>query len=176
MIKKIHLMVLVLLITAGSAYSQQHKVGYINPQAVLEALPEREVIERRISQLIQEKEQEYEVEIREFQEELVAFREASERMSQENRTREENRLRQKDQNLTQRLNVLQREIQQRQNELMQPLMIEIEEAIASVAKEQGLDYVLNQETGNAQPIIVFSSAMAKSNLDITQKVINKLTQ
>jgi outer membrane protein len=175
MIKKTHLMVLILLITAGSAYSQ-HKVGYINPQAVLEALPEREVIERRISELIQEKEQEYEVEIREFQEELVAFREASEGMSQENRTSEENRLRQRDQQLNQRLTVLQREVQQRQNELMQPLMIEIEEAIAAVAAEQGLDYVLNQETGNAQPIIVFSSAMAKSNLDITQKVINKLTQ
>ncbi|MFU8861081.1 MAG: OmpH family outer membrane protein [Cyclonatronaceae bacterium] len=175
MIKKINLMVLILLVTAGSAYSQ-HKVGYINPQSVLEALPEREVIERRISQLIQEKEQEYEVEIREFQEELVAFREASESMNQEARTAEEDRLRQRDQQLTQRLNVLQREVQQRQNELMQPLMIEIEEAIAEIAAQEGLDYVLNQETGNAQPIIVFSSALAKSNLDITQKVINKLTQ
>jgi outer membrane protein len=175
MVKKIHLMVLALLITAGSAYSQ-HKVGYINPQAVLEALPEREVIERRISQLIQEKEQEYEVEIRAFQDELVAFRERSEGMAQNARQQEENRLRQRDQQLTQRRTALQREIQQRQNELMQPLMIEIEEAIAAVARELELDYVLNEETANAQPIIVFSSASAKSNLNITQKVIERLTQ
>jgi outer membrane protein len=85
-------------------------------------------------------------------------------------------LRQRDQQLTQRRTALQREIQQRQNELMQPLMIEIEEAIAAVARELELDYVLNEETANAQPIIVFSSASAKSNLNITQKVIERLTQ
>lgn len=175
MFKKIHLMVLALLITAGSAYSQ-HTVGYINPQDVLEALPETEVIERRISELIQEKEQEYETEIRTFQEELIAFQENSENMAQEDRELEETRMRERDQQLNQRRTALQREIQQRQNELMQPLMVEIEQAIAEVAEEDGLDYVLNEETGNAQPIIVFSSAHAKNSLNITQKVINKLTQ
>lgn len=168
-------MVLALLILAGSAYSQ-HRVGYINPQEVLEALPETEVIERRITQLIQEKEQEYESEIRTFQEELISFQERSESMSQQDREREETRMRQRDQQLTQRRTVLQREIQQRQNELMQPLMIEIEQAIADIARQEGLDYVLNEETGNAQPIIVFSSEQARNSLNITQKVINKLTQ
>ena len=66
---------------------------------------------------------------------------------------------------------LEREIQQRQAELFNPLLIKVEEAMAEVAEEMGLDFVLNKTSNTGDPIVYYASERAT---DITQQVIEKL--
>ena len=61
------------------------------------------------------------------------------------------------------------ELNQRQLELLSPLLDRVQQAIDEVAKEKGLDLVLSAQT-TAGPVVLFAS----EELDITQEVSEKL--
>src|SRR6056297_2253464 len=84
---------------------------------------------------------------------------------------EEERLAEMQEEVTNMQQNLEREIQQRQAELFNPLLIKVEEAMAEVAEEMGLDFVLNKTSNTGDPIVYYASERAT---DITQQVIEKL--
>jgi Skp family chaperone for outer membrane proteins len=68
---------------------------------------------------------------------------------------------------------IQRQIQQRQNELFSPLLNRVDTAMSEVAEELELEFVINQTASSGDPIVYYSS---QRGVDITERVIQKLTQ
>src|SRR5690625_7654717 len=69
--------------------------------------------------------------------------------------------------------LMQQQIQSRQAEMFNPLLVKVEEAMASVSEELGLDFVLNRTSNTGDPIVFYASQRAE---DITQKVIEKVNR
>ncbi|MBN2731060.1 MAG: OmpH family outer membrane protein, partial [Balneolaceae bacterium] len=57
-------------------------------------------------------------------------------------------------------------------ELLAPILTRMDKAIATVAEENNLDFVLNKSTNTGDSVIFYASG---NQLDITQQVLDRLT-
>lgn len=174
--KHILLLALLTLAVSISGIQAQVKVGYINPQAVLEQLPERDAIERKLTELIQLKEAEFNTREEEFLAQVRSLQERvqAESISDDELRRQRGLLEQQQEELYELIETQQMEVQRRQQELLQPVLISIDEAIEEVAVQLGLDYVLNELTSDGEMILLFVSAEGENTLNITNRVVEKL--
>ena len=60
------------------------------------------------------------------------------------------------------------DIQRRRAELLQPVYSRIDKAIADIAEDMNLDFVLNKSTSMGENIVYYAS---QQELDITSKVV-----
>ena len=153
----------------------QLKVGTMNPDAVLDALPETEQVESQIQQFIQERQGEFQDQYQVWIEDLTEFSEMAEagQISGEAQTQREEELQERQEELSNMESRIQRQIQQRQNELFSPLLNRVDAAMSEVAQELELEFVINQTASSGDPIVYYSS---QRGVDITERVIQKLTQ
>jgi len=153
----------------------QLKVGTMNPDAVLDALPETEQVESQIQQFIQERQGEFQDQYQVWIEDLTEFSEMAEagQISGEAQTQREEELQERQEELSNMESRIQRQIQQRQNELFSPLLNRVDAAMSEVAEELELEFVINQTASSGDPIVYYSS---QRGVDITERVIQKLTQ
>jgi outer membrane protein len=156
--------------------AQSNKVGYINPQAVLEALPETEAVEKKLQEFVQLKQSEFTTKEEAF---LAKVRRVQEQVqaqliSEQEVARQRVALEQEQEELYALLDSQQNQLRTRQQELLQPILRSIDEAIASVAAELQLDYVLNETTTQGESILLFVSSNGRQTLNITNRVIQKL--
>lgn len=165
--------ILTLLLLLPLAASAQLKVGIMNPDDVLDAMPEAAQVQADLESFAQERQSAFQQRYRTWIEEVTAYSEQVEagEISEAEQTAEEERLAEMQEEVTNMQQNLEREIQQRQAELFNPLLIKVEEAMAEVAEEMGLDFVLNKTSNTGDPIVYYASERAT---DITQQVIEKL--
>ncbi|HAC15431.1 MAG TPA: hypothetical protein DCE78_05730 [Bacteroidetes bacterium] len=170
---------LLLIVTLGFAVTElqaQTKVGYINPQAVLEALPETQAVQKKLSDFVQLKQSEFATQeeaflskVRQVQEQVQA-----KLISEADLEKERQALEQQQEELVALQDTHQIELRRRQQELLQPILASIDTAIGEVAVELSLDYVLNELTNQGEMILLFVSNDGKNSLNITDRVIQKL--
>jgi len=165
--------ILTLLLLLPLAASAQLKVGIMNPDDVLDAMPEAEQVQADLESFAQERQSAFQQRYRTWIEEVTAYSERVEagEISEAEQAAEEERLAEMQEEVTNMQQNLEREIQQRQAELFNPLLIKVEDAMAEVAEEMGLDFVLNKTSNTGDPIVYYASERAT---DITQQVIEKL--
>ncbi|MEX0779111.1 MAG: OmpH family outer membrane protein [Balneolales bacterium] len=171
MIKQFSIAIAALFLFTAAAVSQP-KIGYLNPQDVLDELPEKTDIENQLNQFLDEKEAEFQEKSIEFQNEMAEFQQRQGNLGDAEARREQERLEVMNQELQQFQQQIEQELQQRQSQLLQPLLTQINVAIENVAEDMELDYVLNEATGEGEMILIFVSSEGKNNLDITQQVLN----
>jgi outer membrane protein len=175
--KKIILLIAVLAVgLTQTNLLAQGNIGYVNPQEVLEQLPEREAIERKLREFVDMKQAEFNVSeeaflnnVRSLQERVQAQTINEAEVAQQRAALEEQQ-----EELYALLDSQQLELQQRQEELLRPVLLSIDQAIAAVASEMSLDYVLNELTTSGDSILLFVSTQGQQSLNITDKVIQKL--
>jgi outer membrane protein len=165
----------ILFITLPMVAYGQLKVGIMNPDEVLDALPETEQVEAEIRTYMQERQQSFQDRYQAWVEDLTQFSEQVEagQLSEQEQRRQEESLTERQEELNNLQERIQRQIQQRQNELFSPLLNRVDQAMSEVAEELGLEFVLNKNTGTGDPIVFYAS---ERGVDITQRVIEKLTQ
>lgn len=153
----------------------QLKVGTMNPDAVLDALPETEQVESQIQQYIQQRQAEFQDRYQVWIDDLSEFSELAEagEISEEEQARREAELQERQEELSNMESRIQRQIQQRQNELFSPLLNRVDAAMSEVAEELELEFVINKTASSGDPIVYYSS---QRGVDITERVIQKLTQ
>lgn len=153
----------------------QLKVGTMNPDDVLDALPETEQVESQIQQFIQQRQAEFQERYQVWIDDLTEFSELAEagEISEEEQTRREAELQERQEELSNMESRIQQQIQQRQNELFSPLLNRVDEAMSEVAEELELEFVINKTASSGDPIVYYSS---QRGVDITERVIQKLTQ
>ncbi len=169
------ILITALLFTLPVVASAQLKVGIMSPDEVLDAMPETAQVQQQLEEYIQQRQATFENRYQQWIEELTEYSERAEagELSEDQQRREEERLSEMEEELNSLQNRIQQQIQQRQNELFSPLLERVENAMAEVSEELGIDFVINKESSTGDPIVYYSSARAS---DITQNVIEKLTQ
>ena len=158
----------VFLYTAG--VQAQVKIGYMNPSVILAQLDEVAVVDQLIEQLVQERDSELMSKANRLQQDFVAYEEARSMLNEEARLTREKDLLDRDQQLQEERENYLNEITQKRAQLLQPIIEKIDQIMAEVAQEKGLDLILNEATSYGDAIVFFSS----DDLNITQEVLNKM--
>jgi outer membrane protein len=179
MIKKATILGFISFILAFSLHvpdvkAQDMKIGFVEPRAVLERMPEMRAVEQRLQNFIDRKRGELAEAERDFQLEVENYQQRIGVISDAAREQEEERLGQLQFELQQSQNQVRMEIQERQAELMSPLLEQIQSAINEVAQEKGIDYVLNTMTSTNDVIILYVKEEIRSEYDITDAVMRNL--
>lgn len=153
----------------------QLKVGIMNPDEVLNALPQTAQVESDLQQYVDERQTAYSDRYQAWINEITDFSERVEagELGEAEQAQEQQRLTEQQEELSNMQSRIQRQIQERQNQLFSPLLNRVEEAMNEVAEELGLEFVLNKNASTGDPIIYYSS---QRGVDITERVIQKLTQ
>ena len=162
-----------LLLLPVSLFAQL-KVGIMDPQEVLEAMPETTGVQAELDSFVQQKQNEFQGRYSQWIEQVTVYTERAEagELTEQQQQQEEERLAQLEQELEGLQQRIQNQIQQKQNELLNPLLIKIEDTMEDVAAELNLDYVINKTASTGDPIVYYSSSRG---IDITNNVIQKLT-
>lgn len=158
------------------SHAQDLRIGYMNPQKVLNALPEKAAIQKKLNNLLQQKQTEYSKRAASLQTQIQAYQKKKASMSKLENQKEQTRLNKLTQNLDQYRDSIKVDLQNKRSQLLNPVLDRINNAIKSVADSMNLDFVINKETGQGQSIIMYVSQDGKQKYDITQKVIDKLTK
>lgn len=165
---------LLTLCVTSSAWSQELRIGYLNPQTVLERLPDTGKIEKELGDLAKKKQEEFSARVQKFQNDVQRFQNNASLMQADAKEKEESRLISEEQELQKLQSDIQQELGTKRNELLRPVLQKIDTAISEVAKELSLTYVMNESTSQGESILLFVSENGKKSFDITEKVIAKL--
>lgn len=169
--KKLLLTTFILLLPFA-AFAQL-KVGIMNPQSVLEAMPETEGVQAELDSFIEEKQNDFQSRYTRWIEDVTEYTEQVEagNLSEQEKQSREEQLAETEEELENYQRRVQNEIQQKQNELLNPLLIKIETTMELVAEDLNLDYVINKTASTGDPIVYYSSSRG---VDITDQVIEKI--
>ncbi len=163
---------MLLVLVSTTAYGQL-RIGYMNTQEVLSQMPERSSVAEQLNTFIETKRQEFQQQTMAFQDSVTAFRENQASMSQQQAQQEQQQLSQMEASLQELQQNIQAQIEQRRSKLLQPLYNRMDEAIATVAEERNLDFVLNEATSAGENVIFYS---ANETLDITKQVLQQVQE
>lgn len=165
-----------MLVMAVPLQAQELKIGYLNPQDVLERMPETATIEKELNDMAQSRQTSFTTRVQKFQTDVQRFQQNAAVMSTDAREKEEQRLIGEEEALQGLQVEIQQELATKRNELLRPVLEKIDNAISEVAKELNLTYVINESTSQGESILLFISDDGKNRLNITEKVITKLVQ
>lgn len=164
-----------MLILGVSQLFAQQRIGYAEPQRILDNIAERDQIETQLEAFYNEWEQDYNRLYERYSEELFLFEENRAQLSQSQIQQEEARLAQ----MVEQLTAMQQEFgmmfEERRAELLIPIVERINRAIEAVAEARGLDYVFQSETSNAEPIFFIIRGNPNS-VNITDEVIARMNR
>lgn len=159
---------------APVAQAQDMKIGFVEPRVILERMPEMRAVQQRLQNFAERKQNELANKERELQTEIELYQQKVGVISEQAQQQEEQRLNELDMEFRQLQNSAQQEVQQRQAELMSPILEQMQQAINTVAEAQGLDYVLNTTTSSGDVIILYVSERVQNEYDITDEVMQEL--
>ena len=151
---------IILLFGLTLAASAQMRVGYMDPQVVLDNLPEKEAIERQLNRFLDSRESEFEEKAIELQNMLARFQQEAPNLSEQETRRRQQELQTRDRELEEFQMRVQRELEQRQAELLGPILQEMNIVIESLAAEMNLDYVLNEATSEGEMFLLSGPSTA----------------
>ena len=172
MIKKILSTAAIFLFVLSATATAQVKIAYMNTQEVLNELPERERVEQELNSFIQQKQQELQQQSTEYQDAVAQYQENSASMSQQQIEQQEQELTDMQTELDEMNQRIRLEVQQKRNELLEPILTQVDEAIAAISESEGFDFVLNKSTNTGENIIFYAG---DGQTNITQAVIDRLT-
>lgn len=140
---------IVLFISTGifgfTTTTNAQKIGYISADEIIQLMPEAETIQKQLDQYQQSLYQNAQDKQDAFNESLQKFIKDSATMSPSLKEVKRNDLQKQSQELSGEQQKIQNEFQQKRQELSIPIQKKLQEAIESVAKENGYTYVMPRE-------------------------------
>jgi outer membrane protein len=162
------------LMAAPSVQAQDMKIGFVEPRAILERMPEMRAVQQRLQNFAERKQNELSAKEQELQTEIELYQQKVGVISEQAQQQEEERLGALETEFRQLQSTAQQELQEQRANLMAPLLQQIQESINTVATNQGLDYVLNTTTSTGDVIILYVSPQVQEEFDITDAVMQDL--
>lgn len=147
------------------------RIGYMNPQEILDQMPEKKKIERELQQLAKEKRSQLEERTIAFQKRVSQFQNSQNSMSQQQIKQTEKELQKEQQKIQQFRQSIQQQLQRRRSKMLQPIFSKIDKAIQAVAEERNLTFVINEKTSSGNEIVYYSS---DAKMNITDEVMSRL--
>jgi outer membrane protein len=156
------------LLISATSYAQTQKIGHINADLLLEAMPETAQVQKEIEAYrtqLQKDLKEMETELETKYNAYVANEKMMTQLSKETKQREIQELQGRIQEYQQRAS---QDLQNKQVELITPIIEKATKAVSDVAKENGFTYILDSSESKA--VVVF----VDNGIDIMPLVKKKL--
>lgn len=170
----VSLVTLVLCVWGAGANAQQLKIGYVDPQTILSKMPDMAAVQKKLQNFQDKLQQQLSQKQSDLQQQVQQFQQKSAVISAAAKKQEQAHLDSLNQELVQLRQQYSNELQNKQSQLMSPILDKVQKAINEVAKSENLTYVFNTVTGSGDYIILYASNDAQQKYDITQKVMDKL--
>ena len=143
--KTIKYVVVACIVIAGMGLKAQ-KLGHVNSQVIMQELPDYESARKDLESFNSDLTKELEM----YQKLIVEFAQDYEQnkngMSEDTRKRKETDLMERQQNYEKKAYEAQTSLQQKEQELLQQIMIKVNTAVKEVAEKEGYDYVYEVTT------------------------------
>ncbi len=167
---KLFITALTLFVSLGVT-AQNFKLGYTNIEFILQNLPESKEIQTKVTTEKAQYEKLYNDKMAEAQKLLEDYQKNAASMSAVIKADKEKSLQNKQSELQELQTNAETAIRRKQEELVEPVMTKIQEAIDAVAKENGYTFVLNSDAGyGTTPVIL----VAPESDNITNLVFKKM--
>ena len=140
--KLITIIALAFITVAASA----QKVGHVNAQALMLALPDYKVASDELERFAGDKKKELEMYFTAFQSSRKEFEAALPTLTEEIKQQRYEELMEKQQNIQAKQGQFEQEVALKEQKLVEPIMGKVREAISKVAKENGYTYVFDEST------------------------------
>jgi outer membrane protein len=168
--RKFVLLVVMGLVTFIShAQTASSKIGYADVDYIFSQMPEAKQIDTELKSLQAQLKNQIETKAAEFQKKLADYQQNLNTMLEAVRANTERELQQLQQNLQKLQEDAQTTIQNKQNQLMDPVYKKVGKAIEETAKEQGFNIVLSQQIGGLDVVLY-----ADETSDISDLVLKKM--
>ena len=146
MMKKTIKYVVVMCIMISGLGLNAQKLGHVNSQVIMQELPDYESARKDLESFNSDLTKELEM----YQKLIVEFAQDYEQnkngMSEDTRKRKETDLMERQQNYEKKAYEAQTSLQQKEQELLQQIMIKVNAAVKEVAEKEGYDYVYEVTT------------------------------
>ena len=143
--KTIKYVVVACIMIAGMGLKAQ-KLGHVNSQVIMQELPDYESARSELESFNSDLTKELEM----YQKLIVEFAQDYEQnkngMSEDTRKRKETDLMERQQNYEKKAYEAQTSLQQKEQELLQQIMIKVNSAVKEVAEKEGYDYIYEVTT------------------------------
>jgi outer membrane protein len=159
-----------LLLVAAALAPAQSKIGHINSEAIMQALPEAVDAQKTLDQLVSQWEGELQKMQAEWKRKFDDYDKRKLILTDQVRADAERELRELDQSIADYRNKKfgqNGELFQKQNEVMKPIQNKIFKVLADIAKEENYDYVFDK---SGEILLLY----ANDKNDLTQKVIARM--
>ena len=164
------LCVVLLLAASWAVAPAQTKVGYINSEAIMQALPEAADAQKTIDGLTAQWQGELQKMQADWKKKYDEYDKKKLILTDQVRADQEKELRDLDQSITDYRNKKfgpNGELFQKQNELMKPIQNKIFKVLEDIAKEDGYDYVFDK---SGEILLLYTN----DKYDLTQRVLSKM--
>lgn len=148
--KRIIMAIAVCAFMTGGLFAQS-KIGHVNSQDILAELPERADAEKQAQDLRENLENRINAMVAEYQNKGQTYQNLPATATQTERESLQNELIAMEQNIQNAENSARNEIAQKEQELIQPMLEKVQNAINDVAKENEFSYILDTSVG----VVVF---------------------
>ncbi|MCF8232113.1 MAG: OmpH family outer membrane protein [Bacteroidales bacterium] len=156
-------LVLAIILTAGNLNAQTDaKLGYVNSSEILQNIPGRDTLEQKLKDYRKDLEDQINSMMVEYRNKLKKFESNKGSMSQLIRQSKQQELRELEQRIQSFRQTADQDLQNKQQELFNPLIEKVKNAIEKVSEEQGYTYVFDVSMGtllyyekgdNIQPLV-----------------------
>ncbi len=153
---------IMILSFSQNAAAQNFKFGHINSDELFSIMPERDSIVEQMQALQTELQNTLEAMQVEYNNKLNDYTENAENFSDIVRQTKEEELMGLQQRISNFSQNADQQLQRQQQQLMQPIIVKAEKAIADVARENGFTYIFDLARG---PIIYFDEAKSENILE-----------
>lgn len=147
------------------------KIGYTDYELIIVQMPEYRTLQQTLQEQAQTDQEELAAMEQTIQEKFAEYQEQSGVLSPEARQTREQEIVQLQTELQQDQQRRLQALDRRQNELLQPLLSQLQEAIDEVATARGLHLVLSSRVAT-EPVILYASE--QNTVDITTEVMSEL--
>ena len=155
--------------TYAQTASASSKIGYADVDYVFSQMPEAKRIETELQSTQNQLKSQIDAKVQEFQKKLADYQANLNTMLDAVRQNTERELTMLQENLQKLQQDAQATIDNKRNQLMEPVYAKVGKAIEDVAKENGYTFILNQQIGGLDVILY-----GDENNDVSDLVLKKL--
>lgn len=141
------IVLVVALLAAFAVSAQTYKFGHVNSQELMSTLPEMDAVMGQLEELQTSNNELLTKMQQELQAEALKYQESIDSLPQSVRTYKEQQLQSMQEGIQKFYQDAQVEMQQKQQQMTQPIMDKVKKAIDDVAAEQGFIYVFDLSGG-----------------------------
>lgn len=164
------LLTMVAIGLSSTVNAQTQKIGHIDIQYVLQSMPEFKQVQSEVQSLENELLAQGEAKQKEFEQKYQDYAQNAQNMSDLVRQDKEQELSQLQQSFQEFQQNAQASLQNKTQELMQPLYRKIGDSIEAVAKEQNFSHILNMGDPRIQDIVIYG----QEQFDISNDVLKNM--